>query len=354
MSKKYIESMNKITVDDKLKKRILQKVSEAKEEDNNINTVIPINRSKYNKMWTKSVGLVAACCAFVVCTSLNGRFPELFNKGNVNSNNENVENDNLEIDNSTISDESNKAEISLNSGSTSVNSEESGTDNTNETSKEDNNYINNTGKETRSNGTKNKNYQENVDNSNGGSRAGNRSETDLNNAEGNSGNIQSAVLEGNNYNSENTEAPVLENNDYKSASINEEKNDSADTVKKSREMPGNMQEEFEIPEALKNDAEITYTLLVSDATMEVGYKGEGDGIGDGILRISSHEMDESEINDYPNVETIKTSNCEAVIMSNEEKTKKYAEWKLNNKFYSLNTDGDSSDEEIITIIESCR
>ena len=41
-------------------------------------------------------------------------------------------------------------------------------------------------------------------------------------------------------------------------------------------------------------------------------------------------------------------------MSNNNSNTKHAEWKYNNKFYSLDSNSDSDNEEIIEIIESCK
>lgn len=352
LSKKYIESMNKITVDDKLKKRILQKVSEVKEEDNNINTIPSVNRSKYNKMWTKSVGLVAACCALVVCTSLNSKFPELFNKGNTNLNNENVENDDSKIDKITASDESNKEEINIKSEDINTNNEGTVTESADNTSEEDNNYIDNTGKEIRSKVVNNQIHQENIDNSSGNNAESNKTESVIINYAEEQSNSETTNTDISEKNNESHENDSVNYSVIDGAHKNEENNSSSSIIKKQREIPGNMKEEFEIPKDLENNAEITYTLLVSDDVMEVGYKYKD--CGDGILRISSHEVNDSAVNYYSDIEILKTSNGEAVLKSNKDNTKKIAEWQFNNKFYSLNIDADCDNEEIKKIIESCR
>lgn len=364
LSKKYTESMNKITVDDKLKKRILEKVGQvSKEENNNINI---IKNSKTDKIWTKSMGLIAACCAFAICTSLNTKFPELFNKRNVNSNNENVENNDLEIADSSISEENNKTEINSGSEDTNINNQAPLNDD-NSIAKDEDVYLNNVGKENK------REYNDTQINDNrqvAGSEKSTSTQTYEKTNTENNDNMDE--IKSDNYKNEGINVEYEEYSEISAVTSNKESENSLkDNVIKTscygdeekdymvlsdirtREVPGNIQDDFKIPEALSNDSEyeISYILLVSADVMEVGYKDKE--CGNGTLTISSKKNNNEDKN-YISSETVKTSNGDAVLKVSKDGKEKYADWKFDDKYYSLHAEEITDSEEIISIIESCR
>ena len=370
LSKKYTESMNKITVDDNLKKRILEKVAQVSKEEKENNNISIIKNSKVDKMWTKSMGLVAACCAFVICTSLNTKFPELFNKGNMNSNNENVENDNLETAHSSISEENNKTEINSDSEDTNINNQALLNDD-NSIVKDEDVYLNNVGKE---NKRESNNTHINDNRQVAGSEKSTSTQTyEKTNTENNDG---MDYIKSDNYKNEGINVDYEEDSSYNNetsavTSNQQSENSSKDNVAETscygdeekdymvlsdritREMPGNIQDDFKIPEALSNDNEyeISYTLLISYDVMEVGYKDKE--CGNGTLTISS-KKNNNEDKSYSSSETVKTSNGDAVLKVSKDGKEKYADWKFDDKYYSLHSEGITDSEEIISIIESCR
>lgn len=352
LSKKYIESMNKITVDDELKNRILKKVSDAKYEDKKNDNIILLNKN--NKIWTKPAGFVAACCAFVVCTSLNSKFPELFNRGNGNNNN--VEHNNSEVNDSVDSEEISKSqddlsdEIIRSDYENNKTKEDNIIDNWESSVKENNNYINNHGKDKSDIVKTNEGRQENnTRNDDSSLKSENKAEVvEHVQEEISSGNNGIQALENDNIN-ENNDVAIL---GYSENSNNQETNNFISSDIQTREMPGEMKEKFEIPNAIETNGEVIYTLLVSEDVMEVGYKNESNH--EGVLKISSHKLESTDSKKYDKTEVLSTCNGNALLMSNNNNNTKHAEWKYNNKFYSLDSNSDSDNEEIIEIIESCK
>ena len=113
----------------------------------------------------------------------------------------------------------------------------------------------------------------------------------------------------------------------------------------------NIQNEMGIPEVLQNSYETPYILRDSDDVIKVVYKDKE--YGNGELTISSKE---NVCNDkrYSSIENIKTSKGDAVIKISENGKEKYADWKYDNKYYLLQTEGNVDNENIIYIIESCK
>lgn len=370
LSKKYTESMNKITVDDNLKKRILEKVAQVSKEEKENNNISIIKNSKVDKMWTKPMGLVAACCAFVICTSLNTKFPEIFNKGNVNSNNENVENDNLETADSSILEENNKTEINSDSEDTKINNQAPLNDD-NSIVKDEDVYLNNVGKENKReyNNTLMDNYGQVADSEKSMStQTYEKTNTENNDSmkEIQSDNYKDESInvdykEDSSYNNETSAVTsnqqsenLLKDNVAETSLYGEEEKDyMVWSDRRTRQIPGNIQDDFKIPEALSNDNEyeISYILLVSDDVVEVGYKDKE--CGNGKLTISS-KKNNNEDKSYSSSETVKTVNGDAVLKVSKDGKEKYADWKFDDKYYSLYAEVSTDSEEIISIIESCR
>lgn len=343
LSNKYIESMNKITVDDELKKRILKKVSEAKYEDKNNDNIILINKNKYRKMWTRSAGFVAACCAFVVCTSLNSKFPELFNKGNVNNNN--LEHNNSKVNDSVDSNDISKSQdetIRVNHENNEV--KEDNIINTWESSvKENNNYINNHGKDKRHIVKANESQEENnIINDESSLNSENKTEAVEH--------IQEEIDDGKN-NVQSLQNDDIKENNHEAVSVANEDSSSYSAIK-IREMPGQMKEEFDIPNAIEENGEVIYTLLVSEDVMEVGYKNKSNH--ERVLRISSHKLESVDSKEYDKTEILNTCNGNALLMSDGNSNREHVEWNYNNKFYSLDSNSHLDNDEIIELIESCK
>src|SRR5471030_3159780 len=83
LSKKYKEQINKIVMNDDMKKRILQNVLVANENDNGseknmkVKTTVP-KVKKFNNI-RRNMQMVAACFAIVLCVSVAKNYPMLFN-----------------------------------------------------------------------------------------------------------------------------------------------------------------------------------------------------------------------------------------------------------------------------------
>lgn len=384
LSKKYIESMNKITMDDELKKRILEKVSQVSEEEIN-NNVINIQKSKRpNKAQRRFVGVAAACCAFVVCAGLKVKFPELFNINNtsISSNNEMIADNNIEVADNNISENMDKYETSDNNEN-SYNNEKKDINNSSVNNsvaidykpkaKNEEVYSNNIGTESKQKSdviqVEESNQTYDAEKSTEGSdykEIDNKSSQ--NNEQIKSDNTEKIVndnnKENNNYQeniSNNGISVVSENNDGKESSqndmtkdivlVSDDENNTSPSKRIANGIPENIENNFKIPEALKEDCEITYSLAVSDDELEVGYKGKE--YGEGKLIISSKENTNNDKN-YSSVEDVKTSKGNAVIKVSENGKEKYADWKYENKYYSLNTEANVNNEKIIYIIESCK
>ncbi|HCW53540.1 MAG TPA: hypothetical protein DG753_07365 [Clostridium sp.] len=379
MSKKYIESMNKITMDDKLKKRILEKVSQVSEEEIN-NNIIDIQKNKrHSRGQRRFAGVAAACCALFVCAGLKVKFPELFNinNKNIDSSNEVVVDNNSEFnDNNNILENTDKYNTSNNenndinnnsyvNNSVSVDykletkSEEVPSNNIARESKQESNVI----KSNKNNQTSStvKSVESTVNNEVNGIGNQNNNQIESHNTQNKI--VNDSIEENNAYKediSNNNEPSVIsENNQGKeylqndiTKNVDLEINDGKDSLSSTRATniaPENVENNFIIPKALKNNYEITDTD--SSDLIKVVYKNKE--YGDGELIISSKEIVDNDKN-FSSVEDVKTSEGSAVIKISEDGKEKYADWKYENKYYSLHTKENVDDEKIIYIIESCR
>ena len=82
LSKKYKEEINKIVMNDDMKKRILQNVLAANENDNSAEKNIKVKTTmpkvkKYNNL-KRNMQMVAACFTVVLCLSVAKNYPMLF------------------------------------------------------------------------------------------------------------------------------------------------------------------------------------------------------------------------------------------------------------------------------------
>ncbi|NRY63701.1 hypothetical protein DZE40_004796 [Clostridium beijerinckii] len=133
MSKKYKEELNKIVMNDDMKKRILQNVLAENKNDNNeekeikVETTIP-KVKKYNVK--RNMQMAAACGAILICLSVAKSYPMLFKHASndleqteVEENHEDKNNDLKSSDDSELiynndskeaSDSDNKEEIAVN------------------------------------------------------------------------------------------------------------------------------------------------------------------------------------------------------------------------------------------------
>ena len=378
LSKKYIESMNKITMDDKLKKKILEKVSQVSEEEIN-NNIIDINK-RHGRGQRRFAGVGAACCALIVCVGLKIKFPELFNINNKNmdSSNETVVNNDSEVnDNNNILENTDKYNTSNNdiNNNSSVNnsisldyepetkSEEASSNNIARENKQESNriktnksnQISSTEKSVRNtvnkevNSTDNQNNNQ-IESDNTQNKIVNDSYEE-NNAykEDTSNKNEPSVISENNHGKEYLQNDIAK--DIVSEMDNKNNISSSKRIVDESFEDEDIENDFKIPKALKNDCEIKETLIDSNDSIKVVYKDKE--YGDGELIISSKEIADNNKN-FSSVENIKTSEGNAVIKISEDGKEKYADWKYENKYYSLYTKGNVDDNKIIYIIESCR
>ncbi|NRZ87562.1 uncharacterized protein YaaW (UPF0174 family) [Clostridium beijerinckii] len=81
MSNKYKEELNKIVMNDDMKKRILQNVLAENKKDNNEEKEIKVKTTmpkvkKYNAK--RNMQMAAACGAILICLSVAKSYPMLF------------------------------------------------------------------------------------------------------------------------------------------------------------------------------------------------------------------------------------------------------------------------------------
>lgn len=144
LSKKYKDAMNKITVDDQMKNRILKNINNDKEADSSKYIQIK-NTKKIKYNYYRGLGVIAACCAVIIYT-LNNK--EILNSYNFNRNS--VKNTEIAFNKSensnentrvrrNIEDNFEKNEIDTSENSKSLYDESSNSDVINNNSKNSNN-----------------------------------------------------------------------------------------------------------------------------------------------------------------------------------------------------------------------
>lgn len=356
LSKKYIESMNKITVDDNLKKKILEEVSKVNKEEKESNSIYILKKKKINRFGRRYIGITAACCAFVICTGLNIKFPELFNVNNVNVNSENedVKDNDLQVNNENALE--NKNDDINNNFSSKVEKpvtedEEVYSDNVGKEKKSESNTIQPSNRQI-ANGKKNDasvSYKEITN-----QVANEKEQAEYDNSK------NQAVNESKENISNKNELPVVSRNNEKeylqndmSEVVNSEVN-NGNTISSSRsateETLKSGKSNLKIPEFLEKNYEIAYSSVVSENEIRLGYKDKEYGSGE--ITISSKEIDNNK-KKYRSIEDVKTSKGIAVIKVSENGNEKYADWKYNNIYYSLCTNENIDNGKIIHIIESC-
>lgn len=208
LSKRYKEEINKIVMNDDMKKRILQNVLAANENDNseekNIKAQTTVSKvKKYNNL-KRNMQMVAACFTIVLCLSIAKNYPMLFKnapndleqketaKSHDDENNDLKTSDDNEFvynkDSKEVSNNNHKEDQALNQNNNIYNNgdgyekEESNTSSEIWQEKKDKNKLQlNSGSEVEKSQTSQNNYDKTIENSNISSKT--NPEEDINNKE---------------------------------------------------------------------------------------------------------------------------------------------------------------------------
>lgn len=115
LKNKYKEQMKKISVDDDMKKRVMNRIREAQYLKTKENKSLSRGQAFY-----KYSGVAAACCALAVTYAITVNYPELINNKNVSLNeseyksNTDINQNNIDEDNNEVTEE-NREEVTINS-----------------------------------------------------------------------------------------------------------------------------------------------------------------------------------------------------------------------------------------------
>lgn len=354
--------MDKITVDDQMKKRILTNIKETEFEEHLKSKTPKIFKHNYYRNW----GILVACCAIIIYT-LNNKYIFDLHEFNRNS----IQNEEIVFNESQNSNktskvrerieadlEENKVELE-NATDTSKSSRlienESLNNNQLKNDSDNNNFVN-------SNSSNNERYKVNVEGNNNLdiSKASNYrnekdNEADYNNEQSKNNGI---IEEGNNTNINGTKInPVEREITQYSGDMVEEVNDGGKSIRREFKTIDELKKyiDFTIktPKVKYESNEIKSIIMDLNRNISIEYENEDYSF---IFKIKN-EIDEKNLNksqDKSEYEREKVINIneKSVLLKGNNNTIEAANWIDGNSSFEIESISDIKEEEIINIIEN--
>lgn len=384
LSKKYKEELNKIVMNDDMKKRILQNVLAENKNDNNeekeiiVKTIMP-KVKKYNVK--RNMQMAAACGAILICLSVVKSYPMLFKhasndleQNEVEENHEDKNNDLKSSDDSELiynndskeaSDNDHKEEIAVNQNNRNNNKNDSNYNNgsnhvnknTNNASKaglegKDNSQSNSGSEEKKRQTPENKNNDnkatdnKDIENSNNSSKINHKD--DINNKEGKTPTSTDQKTAPENV----KENKISENNtddSVSSTSVVMDKNvgysqeyKTLDEAEKALNFKVNPLKTF------PNGFKVENVSVISNEMIQVDYNNGNHNMifraGKGTDNISG------DYNTYQVKNTVKVNGIDVTLEGNKNEEYNLATWKKDDISYSISTEDGINEKTMLDMI----
>ncbi|NOW91223.1 hypothetical protein B0H69_005133 [Clostridium beijerinckii] len=377
MSNKYKEELNKIVMNDDMKKRILQNVLAENKKDNNEEKEIKVKTTmpkvkKYNAK--RNMQMAAACGAILICLSVAKSYPMLFKhpsndleQNEVEENHEDKNNDLKSSDDSELVYNNDSKEASDNDHKEDIAVDQNNTNN----NKSDNNYNNGSSHVNKNINNASKAAQEGKDNlqSNSGSEEKKRQTSgDNDNKSIENSNTSSKTNHKDDINNKESKNPTSTDQKASPEDVKENKISGDNTDDSVSSTPVAMDKDVSYSQEYKtlDEAEKALNLKVSQLkTLPTGFKVESvsvisneliqvdynNGNSNMIFRAGkSTDNISGDYNTYHVKTTVKVNGIDVTLQGNKNEEYNLATWKKDDMSYSISTEDGINEKTMLDMI----
>ncbi|NSB14699.1 hypothetical protein BCD95_002958 [Clostridium beijerinckii] len=377
MSNKYKEELNKIVMNDDMKKRILQNVLAENKKDNNEEKEIKVKTTmpkvkKYNAK--RNMQMAAACGAILICLSVAKSYPMLFKhpsndleQNEVEENHEDKNNDLKSSDDSELVYNNDSKEASDNDHKEDIAVDQNNTNN----NKSDNNYNNGSSHVNKNINNASKAAQEGKDNlqSNSGSDEKKRQTSgDNDNKSIENSNTSSKTNHKDDINNKESKNPTSTDQKASPEDVKENKISGDNTDDSVSSTPVAMDKDVSYSQEYKtlDEAEKALNLKVSQLkTLPTGFKVESvsvisneliqvdynNGNSNMVFRAGkSTDNISGDYNTYQVKTTVKVNGIDVTLQGNKNEEYNLATWKKDDISYSISTEDGINEKTMLDMI----
>ncbi|ABR34851.1 hypothetical protein [Clostridium beijerinckii] len=377
LSNKYKEELNKIVMNDDMKKRILQNVLAENKKDNNEEKEIKVKTTmpkvkKYNAK--RNMQMAAACGAILICLSVAKSYPMLFKhpsndleQNEVEENHEDKNNDLKSSDDSELVYNNDSKEASDNDHKEDIAVDQNNTNN----NKSDNNYNNGSSHVNKNINNASKAAQEGKDNlqSNSGSEEKKRQTSgDNDNKSIENSNTSSKTNHKDDINNKESKNPTSTDQKASPEDVKENKISGDNTDDSVSSTPVAMDKDVSYSQEYKtlDEAEKALNLKVSQLkTLPTGFKVESvsvisneliqvdynNGNSNMIFRAGkSTDNISGDYNTYHVKTTVKVNGIDVTLQGNKNEEYNLATWKKDDMSYSISTEDGINEKTMLDMI----
>ncbi|OOM31508.1 hypothetical protein [Clostridium beijerinckii] len=377
LSNKYKEELNKIVMNDDMKKRILQNVLAENKKDNNEEKEIKVKTTmpkvkKYNAK--RNMQMAAACGAILICLSVAKSYPMLFKhpsndleQNEVEENHEDKNNDLKSSDDSELVYNNDSKEASDNDHKEDIAVDQNNTNN----NKSDNNYNNGSSHVNKNINNASKAAQEGKDNlqSNSGSDEKKRQTSgDNDNKSIENSNTSSKTNHKDDINNKESKNPTSTDQKASPEDVKENKISGDNTDDSVSSTPVAMDKDVSYSQEYKtlDEAEKALNLKVSQLkTLPTGFKVESvsvisneliqvdynNGNSNMVFRAGkSTDNISGDYNTYQVKTTVKVNGIDVTLQGNKNEEYNLATWKKDDISYSISTEDGINEKTMLDMI----
>lgn len=377
LSNKYKEELNKIVMNDDMKKRILQNVLAENKKDNNEEKEIKVKTTmpkvkKYNAK--RNMQMAAACGAILICLSVAKSYPMLFKhpsndleQNEVEENHEDNNNDLKSSDDSELVYNNDSKEASDNDHKEDIAVDQNNTNN----NKSDNNYNNGSSHVNKNINNASKAAQEGKDNlqSNSGSDEKKRQTSgDNDNKSIENSNTSSKTNHKDDINNKESKNPTSTDQKASPEDVKENKISGDNTDDSVSSTPVAMDKDVSYSQEYKtlDEAEKALNLKVSQLkTLPTGFKVESvsvisneliqvdynNGNSNMVFRAGkSTDNISGDYNTYQVKTTVKVNGIDVTLQGNKNEEYNLATWKKDDISYSISTEDGINEKTMLDMI----
>lgn len=377
LSNKYKEELNKIVMNDDMKKRILQNVLDENKKDNNEEKEIKVKTTmpkvkKYNAK--RNMQMAAACGAILICLSVAKSYPMLFKhpsndleQNEVEENHEDKNNDLKSSDDSELVYNNDSKEASDNDHKEDIAVDQNNTNN----NKSDNNYNNGSSHVNKNINNASKAAQEGKDNlqSNSGSDEKKRQTSgDNDNKSIENSNTSSKTNHKDDINNKESKNPTSTDQKASPEDVKENKISGDNTDDSVSSTPVAMDKDVSYSQEYKtlDEAEKALNLKVSQLkTLPTGFKVESvsvisneliqvdynNGNSNMVFRAGkSTDNISGDYNTYQVKTTVKVNGIDVTLQGNKNEEYNLATWKKDDISYSISTEDGINEKTMLDMI----
>ncbi len=384
LSKKYKEELNKIVMNDDMKKRILQNVLAENKKDNNEEKEIKVKTTmpkvkKYNAK--RNMQMAAACGAILICLSVAKSYPMLFKhpsndleQNEVEENHEDKNNDLKSIEDSELVYNKDSKEASDNDHKEDIAVDQNNTNN----NKNNNNYNNGSNNVNKNTNNVSKAGQEGKDNSQSNSGSEEKKRQIPENKNNDDKATDNKAIENSNTSSKTNHKDDINNKEEKNPTSTDQKtapedvkenkisedntDDSVSNTSVAMDKDVGYSQEYKtLDEAekalnlkvsplktLPNGFKVENVSIISNEMIQVDYNNGNNNM---IFRAGkSTDNISGDYNTYQVKNTVKVNGIDVTLEGNKNEEYNLATWKKDDISYSISTEDGINEKTVLDMI----